>query len=56
MKKLFKGKDVVNGLAKLIGCAAFAVPAVLVIGAAVLLAKEDEDKRQQEKEDEPEEE
>jgi len=54
MKKMIKGKNVVNGLAKLMGCAAFAVPAVLIIGAAVLLAKEDEDKRQQEAEDEPE--
>lgn len=54
MKKIIKGKNVVNGLAKLMGCAAFAVPAVLIIGAAVLLAKEDEDKRQQEAEDEPE--
>lgn len=52
MKKIINGKNVIHGLAKMIGCAAFAVPAVLVIGAAVLLAKEDEDKLQQEEEDE----
>jgi len=45
-----KNKKLVTGLAKLIGCSAFAVPAVLVIGAAVLLSKDKEDKAVQEEE------